>query len=194
MCGCRKGDYYRYLAEFKSGNEKKEAADQSLKAYQVCVVWCCEGVIYKFLVDACIKLQERDFIFCVAWVASNAIILGILSPYNGSIYWGKKLLLVETLIDLGTLFDQLFCAYDSLCFYFKALTIHVSLLRTYYCASSGWERLYLFIFFLSYTSIWSAREVHDMDTRSVLDMTLLDPLLGGLTYQGRDECGLKSVY
>ncbi|XP_058100792.1 14-3-3-like protein D isoform X3 [Magnolia sinica] len=29
-----KGDYYRYLAEFKNGNEKKEAADQSLKAYQ----------------------------------------------------------------------------------------------------------------------------------------------------------------
>ncbi|XP_042505119.1 14-3-3-like protein D isoform X2 [Macadamia integrifolia] len=29
-----KGDYYRYLAEFKSGNERKEAADQSLKAYQ----------------------------------------------------------------------------------------------------------------------------------------------------------------
>ncbi|KAK1321434.1 14-3-3-like protein D [Acorus calamus] len=29
-----KGDYYRYLAEFKSGNDKKEAADQSLKAYQ----------------------------------------------------------------------------------------------------------------------------------------------------------------
>lgn len=30
-----KGDYYRYLAEFKTGNEKKEAADQSLKAYQL---------------------------------------------------------------------------------------------------------------------------------------------------------------
>ncbi|GAB2278044.1 hypothetical protein Dimus_012747 [Dionaea muscipula] len=29
-----KGDYYRYLAEFKSGHEKKEVADQSLKAYQ----------------------------------------------------------------------------------------------------------------------------------------------------------------
>ncbi|XP_078431149.1 14-3-3-like protein D [Wolffia australiana] len=29
-----KGDYFRYLAEFKSGNERKEAADQSLKAYQ----------------------------------------------------------------------------------------------------------------------------------------------------------------
>ncbi|KAJ4982190.1 hypothetical protein NE237_033027 [Protea cynaroides] len=29
-----KGDYYRYLAEFKSGNERKEAADHSLKAYQ----------------------------------------------------------------------------------------------------------------------------------------------------------------
>lgn len=32
----RKGDYYRYLAEFKTGNERNEAADQSLKAYQVC--------------------------------------------------------------------------------------------------------------------------------------------------------------
>jgi len=31
----RKGDYYRYLAEFKIGNEKKEAADQSMKAYEV---------------------------------------------------------------------------------------------------------------------------------------------------------------
>lgn len=29
-----KGDYFRYMAEFKAGNEKKEAADQSLKAYQ----------------------------------------------------------------------------------------------------------------------------------------------------------------
>ena len=32
---CRKGDYYRYLAEFKTGAERKEAADESLKAYQV---------------------------------------------------------------------------------------------------------------------------------------------------------------
>ncbi|KAI4306390.1 hypothetical protein L6164_029671 [Bauhinia variegata] len=29
-----KGDYYRYLAEFKSGEERKEAANQSQKAYQ----------------------------------------------------------------------------------------------------------------------------------------------------------------
>ncbi|KAH7673438.1 14-3-3 protein [Dioscorea alata] len=29
-----KGDYYRYLAEFKSEQDKKEAADQSMKAYQ----------------------------------------------------------------------------------------------------------------------------------------------------------------
>ncbi|GJT16538.1 hypothetical protein Tco_0875244 [Tanacetum coccineum] len=31
----RKGNYYRYLAEFKSGNVKKVAANQSLKAYQL---------------------------------------------------------------------------------------------------------------------------------------------------------------
>ncbi|KAG6784284.1 hypothetical protein POTOM_009973 [Populus tomentosa] len=30
----RKGDYYRYLAEFRSADERKEAADQSLKAYE----------------------------------------------------------------------------------------------------------------------------------------------------------------
>ncbi|CAI9089220.1 OLC1v1023753C1 [Oldenlandia corymbosa var. corymbosa] len=29
-----KGDYYRYLAEFKSGNERKEVADLSQKAYE----------------------------------------------------------------------------------------------------------------------------------------------------------------
>ncbi|KAL2483423.1 14-3-3-like protein GF14 mu [Forsythia ovata] len=29
-----KGDYYRYLAEFKTGNERKEVADLSLKAYE----------------------------------------------------------------------------------------------------------------------------------------------------------------
>jgi 14-3-3 protein epsilon len=29
-----KGDYYRYLAEFKSGNERKEAAENSLGAYK----------------------------------------------------------------------------------------------------------------------------------------------------------------
>ncbi|WOL15052.1 14-3-3 protein 7 isoform X1 [Canna indica] len=29
-----KGDYYRYLAEFKIGNERKEAIEQSLRAYQ----------------------------------------------------------------------------------------------------------------------------------------------------------------
>ncbi|KAJ0690792.1 14-3-3 protein 9 [Helianthus annuus] len=35
-----KGDYYRYLAEFKIGDDKKEAADQSLKAYQVRIQSC----------------------------------------------------------------------------------------------------------------------------------------------------------
>ena len=32
----RKGDYYRYLSEFKTGEERKLAADQSLASYQVC--------------------------------------------------------------------------------------------------------------------------------------------------------------
>ncbi|CAN6720656.1 unnamed protein product [Malus baccata var. baccata] len=32
-----KGDYYRYLAEFRSGDDRKEAADHSLKAYLTAV-------------------------------------------------------------------------------------------------------------------------------------------------------------
>jgi 14-3-3 protein epsilon len=32
----RKGDYYQFLLEFQTNNEKKEAVDQSMKAYEVC--------------------------------------------------------------------------------------------------------------------------------------------------------------
>ncbi|PHT55434.1 14-3-3 protein 8 [Capsicum baccatum] len=40
-----KGDYYRYLAEFKSGDDKKEVSDLSLKAYQVMVA--CAWILLK---------------------------------------------------------------------------------------------------------------------------------------------------
>ncbi|KAK6134396.1 hypothetical protein DH2020_011807 [Rehmannia glutinosa] len=33
-----KGDYYRYLAEFKTGNDRKEVADHSLKAYETATI------------------------------------------------------------------------------------------------------------------------------------------------------------
>ncbi|KAL9252713.1 14-3-3-like protein [Drosera capensis] len=33
-----KGDYYRYLAEFKTDNEKKQAAEQSLEGYEACSI------------------------------------------------------------------------------------------------------------------------------------------------------------
>ena len=52
-CGCRKGDYYRYLAEFKAGDEKKETADLSMKAYQVgnyvVLVLCAIGFEFEFV-------------------------------------------------------------------------------------------------------------------------------------------------
>lgn len=34
MFRCRKGDYHRYLAEFATGNDRKEAAENSLVAYK----------------------------------------------------------------------------------------------------------------------------------------------------------------
>nr|GMD85038.1 14-3-3 protein 10 [Ipomoea batatas] len=33
-----KGDYHRYLAEFKVGDERKEAADDTMNSYKICVV------------------------------------------------------------------------------------------------------------------------------------------------------------
>jgi len=54
---CRKGDYYRYLAEFKSGNEKKEAADQSMKAYEVqFILFYCFCSLYDVVypIDGCL--------------------------------------------------------------------------------------------------------------------------------------------
>jgi len=34
VCVCRKGDYHRYQAEFTTGNDRKEAAENSLVAYK----------------------------------------------------------------------------------------------------------------------------------------------------------------
>lgn len=44
--GVRKGDYYRYLAEFKASEDRKEAADQSLKAYEVFAILLFDFVFY----------------------------------------------------------------------------------------------------------------------------------------------------
>lgn len=32
----RKGDYYRYLAEFKTDQDKKDCSEQSMKGYEAC--------------------------------------------------------------------------------------------------------------------------------------------------------------
>lgn len=34
----RKGDHYRYLAEIKTGTDRKEAADKSLNSYEVSII------------------------------------------------------------------------------------------------------------------------------------------------------------
>lgn len=49
---CRKGDYYRYLAEFMIENDKKEVADQSLKAYEVALSCAMVTLIFKFQVSS----------------------------------------------------------------------------------------------------------------------------------------------
>ena len=38
-----KGDYHRYLAEFKTGNDRKEAAENTLNAYKAAQVRGCPG-------------------------------------------------------------------------------------------------------------------------------------------------------
>ncbi|MQL86527.1 hypothetical protein Taro_019055 [Colocasia esculenta] len=60
-----KGDYYRYLAEFKSGSEKKEAADQSLKAYELEMIPSMLGLMIKASVrslDAEIDVDDSSLL------------------------------------------------------------------------------------------------------------------------------------
>lgn len=58
----RKGDYYRYLAEFKTGNERKEAADQSLKAYQVYHKPTCTCPMREFSVSLAFSSKNLGFL------------------------------------------------------------------------------------------------------------------------------------
>lgn len=44
-----KGDYYRYLAEFTTGSERKEAAENTLSAYKAAQVR-----VFNFVMDLCI--------------------------------------------------------------------------------------------------------------------------------------------
>lgn len=74
----RKGDYYRYLAEFKTGTEKIEVSELSLNAYEACdpffifnlflfsqVTCFIEFTIYQVLV-VYVSLFPHD---CHAWLA-----------------------------------------------------------------------------------------------------------------------------
>lgn len=69
----RKGDYYRYLAEFKAGNGKKEAADQSMKAYEVqslCLIlfgWSlCVGAMILCIVKRRTKKEYGDPMYLIS--------------------------------------------------------------------------------------------------------------------------------
>lgn len=74
---CRKGDYYRYLAEFSSGAERKEAADQSLEAYKVigfvfAFPLICElGKKKKKLIDMFVFWSVGCCCCCRDWFGTN---------------------------------------------------------------------------------------------------------------------------
>jgi hypothetical protein len=47
-----KGDYHRYLAEFKTGADRKEAAEHTLLAYKAAQVRCAAPAVLLLLVQA----------------------------------------------------------------------------------------------------------------------------------------------
>ncbi|RYR50628.1 hypothetical protein Ahy_A07g037257 isoform A [Arachis hypogaea] len=57
-----KGDYYRYLAEFKDGDEKKEVADQSLKAYELVDIFQTEVGLHMIQKAICsLRKSSSDY-------------------------------------------------------------------------------------------------------------------------------------
>lgn len=57
----RKGDYFRYLAEFKTDQERKEAAEQSLKGYEACYTHIMNKFGYLYFV-----CTEYGFLFSLS--------------------------------------------------------------------------------------------------------------------------------
>lgn len=73
---CRKGDYNRYLAEFKSGREREEAADQSMKAYEVSSILFVfpEASVFPMSIVRLVIEVISDAVclkHCKLWSASN---------------------------------------------------------------------------------------------------------------------------
>lgn len=67
-----KGDYHRYFAEFKTGVERKEAAESTLTAYKSAQV-CFFFFILYFLFSPCIVLADhmQVFMFCACLTYFN---------------------------------------------------------------------------------------------------------------------------
>lgn len=119
VIGFRKGDYYRYVAEFKTDQDRKEAAEQSLKGYEVCNMFtlfsnersfCRYAADLTFLFVAIftytrllLRLQARIFLQLIQFVlalplTSLSSIMRLWIPPRGISKWFSLFELLDHLI------------------------------------------------------------------------------------------------
>ena len=74
ISNCRKGDYFRYLAEFKNADQRKDAAEDSLLAYKV-GIW----LLIQFTICICHQ-NANGFVYLYVLQTASDIAMTDLAP------------------------------------------------------------------------------------------------------------------
>lgn len=80
-----KGDYHRYLAEFKTGAERKEAAENTLSAYK----------------SAQVRVSMFDWLNCIVFLFCPLCIFLMIDPYENvdEIIWDLRIFTCDSLFN-----------------------------------------------------------------------------------------------
>lgn len=90
---CRKGDYHRYLAEFATGNDRKEAAENSLVAYKAASDIAMIELPPTHPIRLGLALNFSVFYYEILNSPDRACRLGFISPHSNCVMFDDNLFL-----------------------------------------------------------------------------------------------------